>query len=231
MGRGVGTVDLTKYSRSGRFAASLGVAILLATAVVAPYSRALAGTSGTPLVEVTCNAAVTHVGPFDLVCRGSASGFVQVTASTTACALAGSAQSSCELRFWVKGRGATPSEVISFIGGGVSQEGPMSATTSTGSGGTTGPTSTTSSTGAAGSAGATGSSATSITGASPVSETPTLVFHQITWTYSIHVPGHVTRVLTLRVGVQHGHALSDPTFGVQDSKNIADGAAQQVAVE
>ena len=224
-------VNLTKRARRGRLASLLGVAGLLMTAIVVPYSNAGAQTPGSQSIAVTCNAVARHVGFFDIFCDGSASGFVQVTASTTSCVSASGSQGSCELRFWVTRRGAMASDAISFIGGGVLQAGPMSATTGAGSGGTTGSSTTTTSTGAAGSTGATGSSGVSSGTTTTVSAPATFNFRKIFWNYSVRVPGKSTRVLTVVVTAGAGHALRNPTFGVQDSKNIADGAAQQVAVE
>lgn len=223
-------LNLAKRARPGRLVSLLGVAVLFVTAIVVPYSSAGAGSPDRPIIVVTCNAGSRPVGPFDVACAGSASGFVQVTASTTTCGSASGSQSSCELRYWAKSRGATLSDAISFIGGGVLQAGPISATTGGGSGGTTG-SSTTTSSGAAGSTGAAGSSGVSSVTTNTVSAPVNFMYRKITWTYSVRVPGKNTRVLTVVVTTVTGHALENPTFGVQDSKNIADGAAQQVAVE
>lgn len=222
-------LNLAKRARPGRLVSLLGVAVLFVTAIVVPYSSAGAGSPDRPIIVVTCNAGSRPVGPFDVACAGSASGFVQVTASTTTCGSASGSQSSCELRYWAKSRGATLSDAISFIGGGVLQAGPISATTGVGSGGTTG--SSTTSSGAAGSTGAAGSAGVSSVTTNTVSAPVNFMYRKIIWTYSVRVPGKNTRVLTVVVTTGAAHALTNPTFGVQDSKNIADGAAQQVAVE
>ena len=48
----------------------------------------------------------------------------------------------------------------------------------------------------------------------------------------IFVNSHgATRVFTVTLRPTVGHALSDPSVGIIDSKNVADGAAKSQAVE
>ncbi len=121
-------------------------------------------------------------------------------------------------------------DAISFLGGGVTQSRPVSTKIGTGSGGTTGSMTTTSSTGDAG-AGGTRASGASPTTTAPAPPAISAAFQEISWTCALLAPRLVARVVTLVVTTGVGHALRNPTYGVVDSKNIADGAAQQVAVE
>ncbi|MGC8499397.1 MAG: hypothetical protein ACP5OV_07890 [Acidimicrobiales bacterium] len=221
-------MDLAKYARRGWSASAFVGAMLLAAVIAVPGSRAMAGTPGTPAVALTCSGATQHVGPFDVVCGGSGSRFVQVTAAAVSCQSAGGALSSCGFRYWIKRRGTRGWDTISFAGGSVSQVGLVSAKGGTGSGGST-TTTTTSSTGGTGSGGTSGSAGPSTTTTVPTPGAPRLVFRQISWTSRIRVPGPATRVVTIVVTTGVGYALTSPSYGVQDSKNIADGAAQQVA--
>ncbi len=230
MQRKVLALDLTKHARLGRHTSTFGVAILLVATIAVPGTRAMAGTPGTSAIALTCNKATQHVGPFDVVCGGSGSRFVQITASATSCSSASGAPSSCAFRFWVKRRGSMGWDAISFLGGGVTQSRPVSTKIGTGSGGTTGSTTTTSSTGDAG-AGGTRASGASPTTTAPAPPAISAAFQEISWTCALLAPRLVARVVTLVVTTGVGHALRNPTYGVVDSKNIADGAAQQVAVE
>ena len=206
-------------------APAVAAAILLGAGVVAPFPESSAGASTSSASSVICNAKEPRaIGHFLVSCNGSASALVTMSASLTPCTSASACATSSQLQFVVSVKGSASTNGYGFVGGSVSQLAPLSTTSSSGT------TTTTGSSGATGSAGATSTTTThpSTSSGNPLGK---VLFGKLSFRYSVHVRGKVTKVLNVVVASAAKFGLSNPILGIQDSRNIADGAAKSQEVE
>jgi hypothetical protein len=234
----------TRRSRGPAHRVRLGLAALLVVGVVSltNYSSARAGTvTGTPISvdglehSHECNSSVpVTAGNFLITCSGTGAALVSVMVTTTSCASSSGPIAGCEISFQViKSTRANIAREWSNEGAMILQSQPLTVksppvTNTTSTIGTTGSGAASGSTGAAGS-GTTTSTATS--SEPPLKESVSLNWGRMEMRY-IFVNSHgATRVFTVTLRPTVGHALSDPSVGIQDAKNVADGAAKSQAVE
>ena len=234
MRRSFTPLDSSKRARVRSLISALTAALSLVAVMVLPSSSTLASAASASRVAITCNAKRPHtVGTFVVSCGGSGGGLVSVTASVSSCASSVGASRTCDqfnitARFHVEIQGINASTYHdTFSGGTLTQLAPVKPTGSTGITGTTAPTGTTGAAGAAGAAGTTTTAASS----TPPRESISFNFSKIEWSYTIQVPGKSSKVLEITVTPIAKHGLFDPSLGIQDSKNIADGAAKGQAVD
>ena len=157
-----------------------------------------------------------------------------MTASATPCPTTGVAAGTCEIRFDVRPQTSSVATApIFFTSGSLAQLGPVRTTRPTGTTGATGTTGTTGTTSVGGSTGEAGSPTTTVASAStPPREQVTFNFTKIRWTYDLAQQLHVRElIVTVTTSLKRKLTLTDPVVGIQDSKNIADGAAKSQAVE
>lgn len=222
----------------------LGLAALLVVGVTSltNYSSARAGTvTGTPISvdglehAHECNSSVpVTAGNFLITCSGTGAALVSVTVTTTSCASSSGPIAGCEIFIQViKSTRNNIAREWSNEGAMILQSQPLTLKSPPGANttstvGTTGSGATSGSTGAAGT---TGSGTTTSTATSSEPPKETVAFRFVDMRY-IFVNSHgATRVFTVTLRPTVGHALSDPSVGIQDTKNVADGAAKSQAVE
>lgn len=242
-----GATFVTARSRGPARRVRLGLAALLVVGVasLANYSSARAGTViGTPITvdglehshECISSVPVT-AGNFLITCSGTGAALVSVTVTTASCASSSGPIAGCEISFQViKSMRTNIAREWRNEGAVILQSQPLTLKSQPGANttstvGTTGSGATSGSTGAAGTTGTGTTTSTATTSAPPLKESVSLNWGRMEMRY-IFVNSHgATRVFTVTLRPTVGHALSDPSVGIIDSKNVADGAAKSQPVE
>lgn len=236
----------TRRSKGPAHRVRLGLAALLVVGVASLTndSSARAGTvTGTPIFvdglehSHECNSSVpVTAGNFLITCSGTGAALVSVKVTTTSCASSSGPIAGCEISFQViKSTRTNIAREWSNEGAMILQSQPLTVKSPPGANttstvGTTGSGATSGSTGAAGTTGSGTTTSTAISSEPPLEEV-SLNFRTIEMRY-IFVNSHgATRVFTVTLRPTVGHALSDPSVGIQDTKNVADGAAKSQPVE
>ena len=241
-----GATFVTARSRGPARRVRLGLAALLVVGVasLANYSSARAGTViGTPITvdglehshECISSVPVT-AGNFLITCSGTGAALVSVTVTTASCASSSGPIAGCEISFQViKSMRTNIAREWRNEGAVILQSQPLTLKSQPGANttstvGTTGSGATSGSTGAAGTTG-TGTTTSTATSSDPNRKIVTYSWDFLEMRY-IFVNSHgATRVFTVTLRPTVGHALSDPSVGIIDSKNVADGAAKSQPVE
>ncbi len=203
----------------GARVAFVAVAVTVGVITVSSGARARAATA-TPAATVACGTSKgIDVGGVVVTCTGSASPLVAVVV-TGGCPTSSALPPACPpLAYAIRPHGGmtagggTHGFGVAVVGGTITQQGPL--TPSVGSSGS----------------GSSGSGLSGSGGPGPVTVTGPVSYQRIVWTFDLGGPGVATRTLELTYSVGAHRGLGDPSLGIQDSKNIADGAAKSQAVE